>query len=336
MRPMIFTLFICLIMSFVTSGAVAADKAADNKTYIDPAEAAKTFDYVTQGEYVGEFGKGNGKKQKVGAQVIALGGGKFRVVLYEGGLPGAGAKMKTKVGLDGKRDGDTVQFGDDQGKGAIKDGVISAKSNGNAFSLKKVDRKSETLGAKPPKGAVVLFDGTKDSMKNWKKGSKITAEGLLEQGTQTLAGFGDCKLHLEFRLPFKPYARGQGRGNSGMYVQSRYEVQVLDSFALEGRNNECGVVYSVKAPDVNMCYPPLVWQTYDVEFTAAKFDSDGKKTSNAKLTVRHNGVLIHDNIDVPKRTTASPLKEGASDGPLYLQNHGNPVRFRNIWLVPKK
>src|SRR5690606_10766687 len=131
--------------------------------------------------------------------------------------------------------------------------------------------------------------------------------------------FGDHKIHIEFLLPYKPEARGQGRGNSGIYLQGRYEVQMLDSFGLEGRDNECGGIYSVAKPKVNMCLPPLVWQTYDIDFTAARYDAEGKKTANARITVHHNGVLIHDDIELPHATTASRLKEGPEDGPIYLQ-----------------
>jgi hypothetical protein len=83
-----------------------------------------------------------------------------------------------------------------------------------------------------------------------------------------------------------------------------------------------------------MCLPPLSWQTYDVEFRAARFDANGKKTENARMTVRHNGVLVHENVDVDHATTAAPVKEGPEPGPIYLQDHGNPVRFRNTWVVP--
>jgi hypothetical protein len=91
----------------------------------------------------------------------------------------------------------------------------------------------------------------------------------------------------------------------------------------------------VKDPAVNMCFPPLVWQTYDIDYTAAEHDASGKKLKNARMTVRHNGVVVHDNVELPHATTAAPVAEGAEKGPLYLQDHGNPVRFRNIWLVEK-
>ena len=137
----------------------------------------------------------------------------------------------------------------------------------------------------------------------------------------------------EFQLSFMPYARGQGRSNSGCYMQGRYEVQVLDSFGLKGKNNECGGIYSIKDPDLNMCYPPLSWQTYDVEYTAAKYEGD-RKVKDALMTVRHNGVLVHRDVELPKGTTAHPTKEGPEPGPIYLQNHGNPLKYRNIWVVP--
>ena len=111
-------------------------------------------------------------------------------------------------------------------------------------------------------------------------------------------------------------------------------MQILDSFGLEGKNNECGGIYMIAEPKVNMCFPPLVWQTYDIDYTPAQFEG-GKKVKNARITVRHNGVLIHDNVELTHATTAAPLGEGPEPGPVYLQDHGTPVRYRNVWVVEK-
>jgi hypothetical protein len=197
-----------------------------------------------------------------------------------------------------------------------------------AGQLKKVMRKSPTLGAKPPKGAVVLFDGTTAEHFT---GGKMTDDGLLMQGVTSKQTFGSHTIHIEFLLPYMPEARGQGRANSGFYAQGRYETQMLDSFGLEGKDNECGGIYKNASPRINMCFPPLSWQTYDVDFTAAQYQ-DGKKVKNAMLTVRHNGVLIHENQEISNPTTGGPLQEADTPGPVFLQNHGNPVRYRNIWL----
>ena len=146
--------------------------------------------------------------------------------------------------------------------------------------------------------------------------------------------FTNFTSHIEFLLPFKPLGRGQDRGNSGVYLQDRYELQVLDSFGLKGENNECGGIYSQTAPSVNMCFPPLTWQTYDIDFTSAKYDETGKKTKNAVVTIKHNGVAIHENLELHGPTPGGK-KEDPSGGPLQLQGHGNPVFYRNIWVVPK-
>jgi hypothetical protein len=157
---------------------------------------------------------------------------------------------------------------------------------------------------------------------------------LAASGAQSKATFGDHSLHLEFRTPFMPKSRGQARGNSGMYVQSRYEVQVLDSFGLEGKDNECGGIYSISEPKVNMCFPPLSWQTYDYDFAAARYDADGKKVENARITLKHNGVVIFDDLEL-EHGTPGRYEEGPEKQGLFLQDHGNPVAFRNIWVVEK-
>jgi hypothetical protein len=144
----------------------------------------------------------------------------------------------------------------------------------------------------------------------------------------TKKAYRDFRLHIEFLIMHE-------KGNSGVYLQNRYEVQVLDSFGLKGENNECGGIYTKVAPSVNMCFPPLAWQTYDIDFTAAKFDKDGKKAANARATVKHNGVTIHDNVEISDKTGGGQA-EGPTPGALQLQNHGNPVFYRNIWIIEKK
>lgn len=320
----------------VAASCGSMTQAADPKgiTAITLDEARKDPDFAFQGEYEGELGDQDGK-QKWGLQVIALGNGKFHAVAYNGGLPGAGWNKDEKVEVDGSLQDGAVTFKGERATATIKDGVVLVVSpTGKSLGeMKKVERKSPTLGKKPPEGAVVLFDGQNgDAFTDPKK----FVDGLMSQGITSKQKFQDVTLHLEFLLSYMPAARGQGRANSGCYLQGRYEVQILDSFGLSGEHNECGGIYSIRKPDVNMCLPPLQWQTYDIEYTAAKFDANGKKTANAKMTVLHNGVLIHKDVELPKATTAAPVAEGPEPGPIFLQDHGNPIRFRNIWLVEKK
>lgn len=312
--------------------AMAADRRA---AFTDPAKAGP--DFAVQGEYVGPVQQDGERTTDYGVQIIALGDGKFHAVVYRGGLPGAGWDGKRNEGqVDAQTSGGVTSFVLDDGEVTltIKDGLMTVKDaeGKTRGTLKKVTRKSPTLGAKPPAGAVVLFDGsTADNF----QGGRMTEDGLLMEGVTSKQKFQSFKLHMEFCTPFMPHARGQGRGNSGFYAQGRYEVQILDSFGLEGRDNECGGIYTIGPPKVNMCLPPLSWQTYDVDYTAAEYQ-DGKKTKDATMTVRHNGVVIHEDQKLDHATTGHPVGEGPEPGPVFLQNHGNPVRFRNIWVVEKK
>jgi len=270
-----------------------------------------------------------------GANIIALGGDQYRLVLFAGGLPGDGWDGSPRQEMDGKADGAKVAFVPKSGeaRATLAEGTLTVTRPGaDALALRRIVRHSPTEGAPPPAGAKVLFGG-KDA-DAWRNG-KMDERGFLRCGTTSKDTFRDYTLHLEFLLPFKPYARGQGRANSGVYHQDRYEVQVLDSFGLAGKNNECGGIYSKTEPSVNMCFPPLLWQTYDIDFTAAKFDGEGKKTKNAVITVKHNGVTIHDKVEITG-PTGGGKKEDPSGGAIQLQGHGNPVFYRNIWVVESK
>jgi hypothetical protein len=257
------------------------------------------------------------------------------VWFLKGGLPGAGWDAKYRRKADAfEKDGKLSVYGAGW-NGAIAGGKLSGNGDGDRpFELSRVERKSPTLGAKPPAGAVVLFDGTPETAALW-NGGRLVEGNLLNMGVKSKQGFKDFKAHIEFRLPFMPRARGQGRANSGVYIQDRYECQILDSFGLEGRNNECGGFYQAYDPKPNMCLPPLVWQTYDIEFKAARFDPSGKKTENARCTIRLNGVTVQDNVEL-KGPTPGGQKETDTPGPFQFQNHGNPVVFRNVWVVEVK
>ncbi len=305
----------------VTTALGAADKPND-PTFLDPAAAGR--DYADQGEYKNDWG---------GAQVIALGKDTFRMVTYPGGLPGEGWNTKSKTETPGKREADKILFlGENGYRAELANGKITiTTASGGPWTMEKLERKSPTLGAKPLAGAIVLFDGT--SADAW-AGGNLDDRRLLAAGCKSKQSFKDLTAHLEFLLPFKPLARGQDRANSGVYLQDRYELQVLDSFGLKGEDDDCGGFYSQKAPTVNMSYPPLTWQTYDVDFTAARYDDKGKKLKNAVVTIKHNGFTIHDNLEL-KGPTPGGIKEDPNGGPLQLQGHGNPVFFRNIWVVVK-
>lgn len=316
---------------FMAIGVAWADEKSPGFTALAADKAGA--DFAFQGEYSGVVKSTDGEL-KVGVQVIAEGGGRFTWAALMGGLPGDGWDGNTPLRGLGERQGDMAVMKGETGRGEIRDGrlVIFNSDNQQLGELARVQRQSPTLGRKPPEGAVVLFDGsTADTF----EGGRLSEDKLLMQGCTSKQKFDSGELHVEFLLPFMPNARGQGRGNSGVYLQGRYEVQVLDSFGLSGEQNECGGIYSIAKPRLNMCFPPLAWQTYDVEFQAATFDADGKKTSDGLITVRHNGVVIHDQIRLTHATTAAPVPEGAAPGPLYLQDHGNQVRYRNIWFAPK-
>lgn len=308
--------------------AVTGFTGESAKTYTDPEAAKGDPDFLLQGEYT---------NADSGLQVVALGGGKFYTATLKGGLPGAG--------WDGKPVASAL---------LETDGVKKVIEGG----WKRVERASPTLGQKPPEGAVVLFDGS--GVDAW-KGGKKTEDGLLCESTQTAKMFKNFTLHMEFRMPFKPTVQpsSQDRGNSGVYIFNRYEVQLLDSFGLHfftnthdeaswsaafqkelgfkpasNRTQFCGAMYHSKTPDINAAFPPLTWQTYEITFTAPVFDGATKK-ANARVTVIQNGIKVQDDVELKNGTGAGGRKAEVTEESIYLQGHGNPVRFRNIWIVER-
>ena len=187
------------------------------------------------------------------------------------------------------------------------------------LKIAKPEDKVDVKSTPPPKGAVILFDGK--NLDAWVKtnGKDKPAWELKDGGAAQVKGGGimtrdrfdgPFKLHVEFRVPYLPKEAGQKRGNSGVYVQGRYEVQVLDSYGLQSKNNDCGAIYEVAAPLVNACKAPTVW---------------------------HNGVKIHDDVKIASDNTRAGLGGDPSQpGPIMLQDHGDPVQYRNLWLLPGK
>jgi len=204
-------------------------------------------------------------------------------------------------------------------------------------------QKAERL--RPPKDALVLFDGT-DTSKWVHRRSGRPVEWVVSDGAMevkpgsgdilTKEKFGDFQLHLEFNVPYMPGATGQGRGNSGVYLHGLYEIQILDSYRNQTyATGGCGAIYGQKDPDFRASKPPNEWQTYDITFRAPRFGADGKVIENPRVTVLHNGVKIHDNVEIKAGpTTASLGGPLVQTGPILLQDHGNRMRFRNIWIRP--
>lgn len=200
---------------------------------------------------------------------------------------------------------------------------------------KVVDPGAAAGGA--PSDAIVLFDG-KD-LSQWEGGKWIVKDGCAishEADIKTKQGFGDCQLHVEWATPEKVEGSSQGRGNSGVFLMSNYELQILDSYQNETYfDGQAGAIYKQHPPLVNACRKPGEWQTYDVVFTAPRFDKDGKVEKPAYITVLQNGVLVQNHFEIKGQTAwdAAPAYHAHPEKmPIVLQFHGNPVKFRNIWI----
>ena len=306
------------------------------------ALAAAPEEKDVQGLYEGTYTEG-GAAHKVEARVVATGDGGYTLLVRE---PMPGGTVATYE-FTGKTEGDAVRFsGTAEGlawAGTWSSGRIAGQSGeGNPFELKRVERKPPTLGAKPPAGAVVLLGvgektfgeveirpnkkGVRGEWQAAEDGGFVIPKGGF-QSKRTLAD--SFRLHVEFKCPLMPKARGQARGNSGVFLPNGNEIQVLDSFGMTTyTGGGCGGIYKYKDPDAFDAFslaslPPLQWQTYDIEYRVTK--KNGKPAGKPVVTVVHNGIRIHDQHE---------LKRDARPGRLFFQDHRNPVHYRNIWVVP--
>ncbi len=296
------------------------------------------------GEYFGKWRPAGGTPKEAFARVIGEGDGRYRVRLF------TSHAWDSKFGeLTGTAVGKRVELAGElagaEARGTLEGGeVLVVRGPKGEFEGKYTLRKPPSLGAKPPAGAVVLLPyepGKKPSLAEWQNQRWVPMDdgSVLVQGGNNVSKreFGSVRLHVEFRCPYQPKARGQGRGNSGVYLHGKYEVQVLDSFGLSGESNEAGGIYGVSKPKCNPALPPTRWQTYDIWFRAPKVGPNGEVLEPPVFEkVLFNGVLVQENVPVRKTTTAGMRGKVRETGPLMLQDHGNAVRYRNIWYVELK
>lgn len=317
-----------VVLALLAGTAFPVSLPAATPTYVDPAKTDDDYPFI--GEFAGACTV-DGKPVPYGVQINALGKKKFLVSITRGGLPGAGWDESKREKKEVEREGQAIAGTWSLGKFSATPAAFTVfPKEGAEVVWKRVDRVSPTLGAKPPENAVVLFDGT--SMDAFETG-KMTKDGLLQEDAVTKKLYQNFKLHLEFRTPYKPEARGQDRGNSGVYMQRKYECQILDAFALEESIDNTGAVYSIHPALVNACLPPLVWQTYDIEYHNGEYAPDGEVKTWPKVTAVLNGVVVQKDTELKKQSRWAAVKAGPHPGPIWFQGHGNPVRFRNIWLV---
>ncbi|MEO0453302.1 MAG: DUF1080 domain-containing protein [Verrucomicrobiota bacterium] len=288
------------------------------------------------------------------ARVVGLGGDRYEVQL----LDAFHRRTPPIVSAEFEADSDqlSIQKGDwffEITADSLTGGITDKKHGKVEFKLEKTTLASPTLGKAAPEGAITLLEG--NSLEQWMHRPdkeptwKISEDGIMtvypkKSGNKkggdlfTRQKFLDCELHLEFKLPYLPKARGQDRSNSGIFFQNIYEVQILDSFGFESGWRECGALYKVSPSKVNASAPPGEWQTYDITFKAARMNQDGIITENPRITVRHNGILIHHDQEIPEIT--SNTEKGRKQthltqpGSFKIQDHGQAIEFRNIWIKP--
>lgn len=311
-----------------------AAEAKDTAARIAESMNLKLARHPFYGEYRGKF-RGSDAKAMVSAEKHKGKRFSYRIRVVGKGID---------AGFYGRADRDKVVIHSTGWRGWIRDGRLEATRGQDKIAMVYHERRSPTEGMKPPAGAIVLLGfkpDTKPSIGEWSNASwRALADGSMEVGAgvnTTKRKFGSCVLHVEFATPFMPHEFGQGRGNSGVYLMGRYEVQVLDSFLDNAGTGNCGGIYNNAKPRVeHVPLPPLQWQTYDITFHAPKLDAGGKVVRSARFEkVVHNGVLIHENVEVSKPTAAAIANDQVPLAPLALQDHSNPVRYRNVWLLTR-
>jgi hypothetical protein len=324
----LFALALCLFMN-ATHGD---DKIAEYY----PAEPDPFM-----GNWQGRWSEDEDVDPVVTAQIIAHGRDRYQVRL----APQLFMRCAPLAIIDAQVKNGVLRFDQDGYQGEIRDGRFtgSRRSGRLTFEMSRVVHQPPTLNAPPPENAVVLFDGAHfdawDNADGWvlvpENAMMVTPDAGDLVSKQR---FKDVQLHVEFRIPFMPVLRGQSRGNSGVFVQDEYEVQVLDSYGLDGYYDECGALYKVSAPYVNAALPPTQWQTYDITYRAARFNEDGTVKEYPRMTVYHNGFIIQRDQEMPWRTAWKEkdrlLPPPTEPGVIKLQSHrSHYVQFRNVWVV---
>lgn len=345
---------------FLASLFVTGSRAAEG--YSSDWKHVASADLSLMGDYEGRWVDAPAKQyfdinKPLAAQVINVREGEYQIQFFQQHDARADTYF---VGTGRLVDGE-IRFEGNGWNGVVSKDGLNGKGTGHGaearFELKRVVRSSPSLGAKAPAGAIVLFDGK--NFDEWQRADggdvswHIVEGGAMEvrspanddEKARKIGGdivtkrkFGSCRVHLEFRYPVEPGKAGQGRGNSGFFLQDCYEVQVLNSYGMQGLWNECGALYKTAPPKVNAARPPMEWQTYDIDYTAAVW-KDGEKISPPRITVRLNGVTIHRDEPIPHATAHAfdqRLNEPRGEAPLRLQDHGNAIQYRNIWIIPGK
>jgi hypothetical protein len=332
-------MYLLRVLAALCLGALASQAQTDNSSPPARARKVEVAPVFTPAPADPLLGDWQGEDGYV-AQVFTTAGGKYQANL----LTSFDAESNVVAVLQGTSSGETLTFSGNGASGAIAQGHFTGVKGDRKFDLRHVVRTSPTLGAKPPSGAVVLYDGhnldawVKKAGKQWlvEDGPaqwKILPEGAMEviPGSDciiTHQKFGDCHLHVEFRTIGSP-------SKSAVFLETRYEININETYGRTSGSMTGGLDNTTAggSPRIRAALPPLAWQTFDVDFRAPWFDADGKKTEPPRITVLLNGVKLYNDQPLdPPHGAAGRLGE-APTGPIMLQDHLTPLQYRNIWLV---